>query len=384
MLLGSRPVQKGSLCSSDTINKMLASYDKIRTVLILMMDRNLGNLVVCLSSIVALIEYFQGKKYYLAIDDAYKEVVENIKGLERIIYYPRRELRRSSLPRQAMSFLRFIHQIRATRSDVLIDFQGGTTSSLVTVLSGAAYRISNSGARKPYAYNSRIDLPVGKHKVHSYTEIVLAIGAHIEDTCFRLHASELRRNSLESTLSLDGITVAKPIIAIHAGAGIIQRQWTTEGFAEVADWLSARGYQVIFVGAGTDDLDKIHAVMSAVNLKAYNLGDKLSLGELMALFEMSSLFLGNDSGPMHLAAAIGTPVVALFGPGDDRRWRPLSPNSIVLRGQERCEDCRVKRQNCHDTPCITQLSPERVKEAVVQLLEGDGENSTFSSENSAP
>jgi len=347
---------------------MLAKTDNISSVVVLVLDRNLGNLVVCLSSIVALIEHFKGKKCYLAIDDAYKEIVENIKGLDRTIYYPRRELRRSNLLSEAMLFLRFIHQIRATRSDVLIDFQGGTTSSLVTLLSGASYRISNSYARKPYVYNSIIDLPVGKHKVHSYTEIVLAIGANIEDTNFRLHASELRRNSLDSTLGLHGITAKKPIVSIHAGAGIIQRQWTTDGFVEVADWLSGRGCQVIFVGTGKD-LDKIHAIMSAVNLKAYNLGDKLSLGELMALFEMSSLFLGSDSGPMHLAAAIGTPVVALFGPGDDRRWRPLSPNSIVLRGQERCEDCRARRQTCHDTPCITQLSPERVKEAIDELLE---------------
>lgn len=362
---------------------MLAKTDNISSVVVLVLDRNLGNLVVCLSSIVALVEYFQGKKCYLAIDSAYKEVVESVKGLDRIIYYPRREIKRSNLLREAMLFLRFIQQIRTTHSDVLIDFQGGNTSSLVTLLSGASYRISNSAARKPYVYNAKIDLPVGKHKVQSYTEIVLAIGAHVEDTNFRLHASELRRDSLESTLGLHGITANKPIVSIHAGAGIIQRQWTTEGFVEVADWLSGRGYQVIFVGAGRD-LDKIHAVMSAVNLKAYNLGDKLSLGELMALFEMSSLFLGSDSGPMHLAAAIGTPIVALFGPGDDTRWRPLSPNSMVLRGQERCEDCRVKRQNCHDFPCITTLPPDKVKQAVVQLLEGDGKNNTFSSENSAP
>jgi ADP-heptose:LPS heptosyltransferase len=346
---------------------MLAKTDNISSVVVLVLDRNLGNLVVCLSSIVALVEYFQGKKCYLAIDSAYKEVVESVKGLDRIIYYPRREIKRSNLLREAMLFLRFIQQIRTTHSDVLIDFQGGNTSSLVTLLSGASYRISNSAARKPYVYNAKIDLPVGKHKVQSYTEIVLAIGAHVEDTNFRLHASELRRDSLESTLGLHGITANKPIVSIHAGAGIIQRQWTTEGFVEVADWLSGRGYQVIFVGAGRD-LDKIHAVMSAVNLKAYNLGDKLSLGELMALFEMSSLFLGNDSGPMHLAAAIGTPVVALFGPGDDRRWGPLSPNSIVLRGQERCEDCRIKRKDCDNFPCITLLSPKKVKEVIGELL----------------
>ena len=324
--------------------------------------------MVSLSSIAALVQYFQGDKCYVAIDSAYKEVVESIKGLDRIIYYPRREMHNSNLLREAMLFLRFIHRIRTTHADGLIDFQGGNASSLVTLLSGASYRLSNSAARRPYVYNAKIDLPVGEHKVQSYAEIALAIGAHIEDTYFRLQAAELRRNSLKTTLKLHGITVEKPIIAIHAGAGNIHKQWTTDGFAEVADWLSARGYQVILVGAERD-LDKSQAVMSAVNLKAYNLGEKLSLGELMALFEMSSLFLGNDSGPMHLAAAMGTPVVALFGPVDDKRWRPLSTNSMVLRGHEPCEDCRVRRQHCHDAPCITQLSPESVKEAVGELLE---------------
>jgi heptosyltransferase-3 len=332
-----------------------------------MLDRHLGNLVVSLSSIVALAKHFRGRNFYLAIDGAYREVVESIKELDRIIYYPRTKMRQSHLLKEAVLFLRFIHQVRTTQADALIDFQGGNASSLVTLFSGASHRISNSAARKPYVYNAKIDLPVGEHKVQSYAEIAIAIGAHIDDTYFRLHPSELRRNSVESTLRLHGITVEKPIVSIHAGAGNIHKQWTTDGFAEVADWLTARGYQVIFVGADRD-LDKIHAVMSVVNLKAYNLGDKLSLGELMALLEMSSLFLGNDSGPMHLAAAIGTPVVALFGPVDEKRWRPLSVNSVVLRGHEPCPDCSVKRQNCHDAPCITQLSPESVKRAIKQLL----------------
>jgi heptosyltransferase-3 len=198
-----------------------------------------------------------------------------------------------------------------------------------------------------------------------------------------LHASESRRRSLGSILRKHGTSFEKPIIAIHTGAGNIHKQWTTEGFAEVADWLDAQGFQVILVGADRD-LDKIDATMSLLGHKAYNLGGSLSIGELMALFEMSSLFLGNDSGPMHLAAAMGTPIVALFGPVDERRWRPLSPNSLVLRGREPCDDCREKRHDCHDFPCITTLPPDKVKQAVVQLLEGDGKNSTFSRENSAP
>jgi heptosyltransferase-3 len=234
-------------------------------------------------------------------------------------------------------------------------------------LSGAAYRLSNSSARRSYVYNTKIDLPIGKHKVHSYMEIAIALGANIDDPHYLLTASERRRNSLGPVLRKHGITSEKPIISIHAGAGNIHKQWSTEGFAEVTDWLSAQGFQIIFVGAGRDQ-DKIDATMSLISHKAYNLGGSVSIGELMALFEMSSLFLGNDSGPMHLAAAMGTPIVALFGPVDERRWRPLSPNSVVLRGQEPCDDCRIKRKDCDNFPCITLLSPKKVKEVIGELL----------------
>ena len=346
---------------------MLISYDKIRTVLIVMMDRHLGNLVVSLSSIVALQEYFREKNVYFVVDSAYREAVESIDGFDRIFYFPRRELYESNVLRRTVLYLKFINKIRSISPDAVIDLQGGSASSAVSFLSGAAYRLSNSSAKRSYVYNTKIALPVGKHKVHSYMEIAIALGANIDDPRYRLHGSERRRNSLGPVLRKHGITSEKSIISIHAGAGNIHKQWSTEGFAEVADWLSAQGFQIIFVGAGRDQ-DKIDATMSLISHKAYNLGGSLSIGELMALFEMSALFLGNDSGPMHLAAAMGTPVVALFGPVDEGRWRPLSPNSVVLRGQEPCDDCRIKLKDCDNFPCITLLSPKKVKEVIGELL----------------
>jgi heptosyltransferase-3 len=346
---------------------MLISDDKILSVLIVMMDRHLGNLVVSLSSIVALQEYFREKNVYLAVDSAYREAVESIDGFDRIFYFPRREIYESKVLRRTVLYLKFIKEIRSTSPHAVIDLQGGSASSALSFFSGAAYRLSNSSAKRSYVYNTKIDLPVGKHKVHSYTEIAIALGANIDDPYYQLHASENRRSSLGFVLRKHGISFEKRLISIHAGAGNIHKQWTTEGFAEVADWLSAQGFQVIFVGADRD-LDKIDATMSMIGHKAYNLGGNLSIGELMALFEMSSLFVGNDSGPMHLAAAMGTPVVALFGPVDERRWRPLSPNSVVLRGQEPCDDCRSKRKDCDNFPCITLLSPKKVKEAIGELL----------------
>jgi len=332
-----------------------------------MMDRHLGNLVVSLSSIAALQKYFHNKKCYFAFDSSYKEVVEGVNGLNNIISFPRREIYKSSLLERVFLYLRFINSLRSTHCDVTIDLQGGDASSIASFLSGASWRLSNSSAKRPYIYNIKVDLPEGEHKVRSYTKIAEAIGATIDEALYRLYPSSLRAESLYKILELHGVAPNRPIISIHAGAGNIHKQWTTEGFVEITDWLASKGYEVIFVGSDRD-LDKIKEIMTRLKHKAHNLGGSLSLGELMALFHMSSLFLGNDSGPMHLAAALGTPLVGLFGPVDEKRWGPLSTNSIVLRGQEGCENCREKRKDCHDFPCITTLQPEKVKQAISELL----------------
>jgi len=346
---------------------MLLETDKISSILVLMIDRHLGNLVVSLSSIAALQKHFHNKKCYFAFDSSYGEVVEGVDGLKNIIFFPRREIYESTLVKRVFLYLRFINSLRSTHCDVTVDLQGGSASSIASFLSGASWRVSNSSARRSYIYNIKVDLPVGEHKVRSYTKIAEALGASVDNPNYRLSPSSLKTESLDNILQLHGVTPHRPIISIHAGAGNIHKQWTTQGFVKIADWLASKGCQVIFVGSGRD-LEKIKAIMTRLSHEAHNLGGSLSPGELMALFHMSSLFLGNDSGPMHLAAAMGTPVVGLFGPVDEGRWKPLSNNSIVLRGEKACEDCRNKRKDCNDFPCITTLEPDKVKQAISELL----------------
>jgi ADP-heptose:LPS heptosyltransferase len=346
---------------------MLVDTDKINSVLVLMIDRHLGNLVVSLSSVAAFQKYFQNKKCYFTFDNRYREVVEGVSGLNNIIFFPRREIYESSLVKRIFLYLKFINSVRSKHCEITIDLQGGDASSIVSLLSGSSCRLSKSSARRAYIYNVKVDIPAGEHKVNSYTKIAEALGATVEQPHYRLYPSNHRTESLNKILQFHKVALNRPIISIHAGAGNIHKQWTTRGFVEITNWLVAKGFQIVFVGSGRD-LDKIKAIMAGLNHRAHNLGGGLSIGELMALFHISALFLGNDSGPMHLAAAMGTPVVGLFGPVDERRWKPLSNNSIVLRGEKACQDCRQKRKDCNDFPCITKLKPEKVKQAISELL----------------
>ena len=345
---------------------MVIKTDMIRAVLTLMPDKHLGNLVVSLPAIDALSKHFRGKDFYLIIDNAYSEIIESLISEENTKFYPRKQSNMGNYPRRVLSHIQFMRNIRKIHPDIVIDLQGGHTSSLITLLSGASTRVAKSNANRPYAYNVRVDLAKGKHKAHSYSEIAAAVGAPVGENVYRLQATKARRVSLENKLRNNGLVSERRLVTVHPGVGRLQKLWTVSGFATIADWLAARDYQVVFVG-GPGEFARTRDIISLLSHQTYNLVGSLSLGELMALFEMSSLFLGNDGGPMHLAAAMGTPIVALFGYADESRWGPRCEKSIVLRGQERCQDC--SRKDCQDPVCINTLSPEAVKSAIDALIE---------------
>jgi len=345
---------------------MLFNESDIKTVLVLMPDKHMGNLVVSLPAIAALKEFFSGKSFFLAIDEAYSDIVEAFISRENVFLYPRKQIRKNHLIGRVNVLSRFIRQMRGITSDIAIDLQGGYSSSVLTYLSGAPLRVARSTAKRPYLYNRRISLVRGRQRVYYYTDIASAVGAGDIDIYYRLKAMDAKKASLGKKLSDEGVRSDMPIACIHPGAGKVFKQWNSAGFADVSDWLSSEGFQVVLVG-GKGDLKKIGEIISLTKHRVHDLGTKLSLGELVALFEMSSVFIGNDSGPMHLAASTGIPLVALFGSARENRWRPLSERAIVLRGDDKCQIC--KSEKCQfDFKCIKTLSSEEVKNAVTALL----------------
>jgi ADP-heptose:LPS heptosyltransferase len=345
---------------------MAINTDKVNTVLTLMPDKHMGNLVVSLPAIDALINHFQGQEFYLIIDNAYREIIESIIDEENIKFYPRKQFNSGNYLGRALSYILFMLDIRRLQPDIVIDLQGGHTSSLITMFSGASTRVARSFTKRPYAYNAKGNLSEGKHKVYSYLEIAAWVGAPVSKKVYRLRSSRARRISLESKLRKIGLISERPIVTVHPGGGRLQKLWTVSGFVTVTDWLAAGDYQVVFVG-GPGESNRTSEITSLLSHQTFNLVGTLSLGEFMALFEMSSLFLGNDGGPMHLAAAMGTPIVAMFGYADEARWGPRGEKSIVIRGKKRCQDC--SRKECRDPVCINTLSSDKVKNAIKTLLQ---------------
>ncbi len=338
-----------------------------KNILVIATDKHIGDLVLSLFAINELKKYFKGKRFYLVIDSRLTDIIKTINGMDNILLYPRKQLMEESFMNRLFILSGFLRKLRNIRPDIAIDLHGRVSSSTITFLSGAPLRIGHSNAKRAFLYNRKIHLVDKRHKFYSYLEIASAAGVQAGPRSYHMNALEGWKTSVMSILKKEHITMNKPVICIHPGAGVIYKKWTVDGFAGIADWLIAKDFQVVFVGGG-NDLQEINKIISMMKHTPHNLGDKLSIGELIAFFEISSLFIGNDSGPMHLASAAGTPVIALFGSGNETRWGPLTERSIVLRGAERCEKC--KRKECeHDFRCIKRITPDDVKNAIEKIID---------------
>ncbi len=176
-----------------------------------------------------------------------------------------------------------------------------------------------------------------------------------------------------------GIRNSELTIALHAGSGGYSRarRWDAASFAAVANTLHHEyGAQIVLVGGKGDDTA---AVQAALTVPALDISGQTTLPQLAGVLSQADLFIGADSGVMHLAAAVGTPVVALFGPSNADAWGPWTPGgrSIIVRSGVECSPCSYVghgiglREGCAARTCMRLVTPERVLQAARALLDGD-------------
>jgi ADP-heptose:LPS heptosyltransferase len=172
---------------------------------------------------------------------------------------------------------------------------------------------------------------------------------------------------LDKLLKDSGIT--DPIIAVNPGAKSHLKRWTASGFAEVSDRLIAEcGASVVLVGMQEDE-PIVRGIISGMKKKPHNLVGKTNIRQLAALLKRSRFLLTNDSAPLHLASAVGTKVVALFGPTDPRKYGPLGEFDVVIREQLSCAPCE-KAECIRNYECMRLISPDAVFDAAKMILEG--------------
>jgi heptosyltransferase-1 len=260
-------------------------------------------------------------------------------------------------------------EMRACAYDVAYDFQGLFRSGLATRRSGAPVRIGFRNGRElsPFFYTERRATPPSAvHAVDRYRSLVDPQSADPAE--FPLAIGEEADAAARALLRELGLAPDEKFLAVNAGARWQSKQWPPERFGQVAARIRRRnGLRSVCIGTPGFRVAS-RAVAAVAGDAVLDATGRTSLKELAALLHNAVFLLTNDSGPMHLAVAAGTPVVALFGPTDPALVGPYGPGHEVLRVEVECAPCS-KRDCPERPPCMTMLGVKPVAEACERMLD---------------
>lgn len=347
--------------------------------------RSMGDAVLMTPALHALRKGLPEAELHVVLDQGLVALFQDHPHVDRV-----HALRRTRVDKARLAMRLF-----KSRFDAVLNFHGGPTSTWLTLASGAAIRVGQATYRNRFAYNRTVATPEvaladpeATHTVHNQASLVTALGLPIEDFSLRLVVSTAARQRLNARPEMQQLPRAGYVV-FQPTASFPSKQWPAEHFFDVARELKdGWGHEVVFslpsarrLGRqGSREEERADSEALALSFledlyaPEFPVLFDLPLDELMALMCGASLYIGNDSGPMHLAAAFGKPVVGIYGSSDPRRWHPWGvPHRVIWAGLD-CSPCHGKScANPDRFACVKAIEVQEVLKAALDLLQEKGQ-----------
>jgi predicted lipopolysaccharide heptosyltransferase III len=345
--------------------------------------RQIGDVVFTTPAIRAIGRQFPDALVTYIVEPAASAVVLNNPHLHEIIVAPRRRGLGGLLDDLALG-----RRLRAERFDLAIDFHGGPRASLLTWLSGARQRLGYEIAGRGWMYTQRIARPRqlrGRHSVENQWDLLTPLGIAPPDRSrdpveMAVDAQVAKR--VDDRLARAGVGVDDRLIVIHVSAGNPFRRWPAAHFVDVAVALAANSNHRVLVTSGPSEREGANRVVADARARLRDAGERVlssgefSLSELRALLDRAALYIGGDSGPLHIAATTKVPIVGLYGPTLPIRsapWRDAaSTTESVDAGELPCRPCDQRVCAPGDFRCLTTIAAAQVVAAAERILMRSG------------
>ncbi len=362
----------------------------------------LGDVVHTLPVLVKLRARYPDARIDWLVTPENADLVRNHPDLSNVIFFPRKEFSRFGRNWAATSgAIRLLTQLRRGHYELVVDLHGQFRSALFTLATGAPVRVGFdrprgrlataqveypalvpgehgwNGAREGawLAYTHWIRLPtLDVHAVDRYLWLGPMLGFDSDPPDLRIHLAPDARANVEDLLRTRGLG-ANPVALLVPGTIWETKHWHVEGFAHVARHLVTSGFDVVLAGTARDRI-RSEAIATACP-GAHDLCGQTSVGGLVALIEKAAICVTNDSGAMHVAVAVDSPVVSIFGPTNPIWIGPYGRPDAVVRAGVNCSPCNLRHlRDCpHAHACIERVTAGMVIERVERVL------ATFSDES---
>lgn len=325
----------------------------------------LGDIVHALPVLTALRQRFPQAHITWVVNRTYEPLLRGHRDLDDTLAFDRRAWRRGWGP-AARSWLRFLRELRRRRFDLVIDLQGLFRTAIMMAMTASPRRVGLSSAREGaiWTYTDTIDVP-DFHSLHAVERCWLvaeAFGVGHLPRHFHIPIGEGARRWVEEAVR----DCPRPWLMLGPGSRWPTKRWPTQHFAALAGRAQAEfGGTVFFVG-GSDETPLAQAIRSRLPGPSHDLTGVTTLPQLAALLQRADAMLANDTGPLHLAAALGRPVIAPYTCTKVRLNGPYGCEAGAVESSVYCQGSYIKR--CRRMDCMTELTPDRLWPLLAEVL----------------
>ena len=351
---------------------MMARFQRILMVRLSAM----GDVVCTLSALSALRKGFPKAYIAWAVEDGAKEVLTDHPDLDELIIVERKKWQKEGRkPGNYLSIIKevffFFRELQARKFDVAFDFQGNLRSGVVTLFSGAGFRVGfDHGHSKEFNglfTNYRVfPARAGLHKIDKHLSLIHPFVSESTDCEAIINVSPRDKEYIDHFLGQDVIP-DRPVVIINPGTSTYgaYKRWPLSSYVNLADELIERHDLAVVFTWGPGELEMVEEIAANMRNRAI-IAPKTSIKQLTELIWRAALFIGGDTGPMHIASVAKTPVVAILGPTDPAVIGPYGNRHQVITKGLPCSPCRNRR--CKTLECLRSITPNEVLEAAERLL----------------
>ena len=319
---------------------------------------SLGDIVLTTPAIRAVRAHFPDAYIAMLVAKQSAEILRENPHLNEIITFDR-----LAKNKDTGEMLRIIRLLRERKFTLTIDLQRKFRTEMLMYFSGAAERIG-----KGRFCTVRVHEQGNKHATAHYFDLLHAAGIPAEDPRLELFLSESEQLDTAQRFDTAGVNDGQLKVGFFPGAGWKLREWMPDRFAAIGDKLVEHFNANVLIFGGQKETELVQTVADLMNARAILFAGNLQIRELAACIEKCDLFLTNDTGPMHIAAAVGTPTVSLFGPGNHIRFQLLGELHQTIRHAVPCSPCKQFTDKCKDNICMKGIGVDEVWESVSRTL----------------
>lgn len=354
---------KFSAYSGFTYSMRRKTFDKnsVKSVFVFPLKR-LGDAVLSIPAFRAIKESLPQSRITVFAPSYVTDILERIPSIDSIIPY--------SSDSSFFQKARRVRKLFDNPFDLAVDLTCDYTieGAVLSFLSGAGYRVGYDTWRRGFLFNRPVKHDTGPvHVIDEILNIVKSIGLDTDDKSLKISASGEAIETARKFLRFKDVKDKDLTIGIHPGGYYPTQRWLSERFAEVADKLIEKHAAHVVLMGGPKEEELIHRIKTRMTSRPIVFLNQ-PIGELLALIQSCHLLICNNSGPLHMATAVGTPTVSTMGPTLPERWWPQGDEHIVLRKDLSCMPCNQGRCRLKTLDCMKLITVEDMLEAAEDQL----------------